>query len=329
MTENLVLVSIVIPCLNSAGRLPIALASLAMQDYPSHLMEVIIADGGSTDGTREIAFGAGAKVINNPGRTVAPGRNAGFAASKGAIIGFTDDDCTFTPDWVSNAIRCLSESNAGGIGGPTWIPEDETPFGKAVAELYAMANVLAGSAHRETVESARQVDELPGCNCFFHRSALIQVMPTDETLVTGDDVELCLRVRQAGYHLLLVPDIPLWHNKRPTPRGVFRQMYRYAIGRLQVGRLHRPLLRPMHILVGLFVPISILGILAFMLWWPKALPMLFMLLVSILLIIGVVASIRRSAAPVIFWLPIVLLIMPTAWSLGFMREFLFPHRSKS
>ncbi len=324
MTTSFPLVSIVIPCLNGAQRLPSALSSLSCQDYPSELLEVIVADGGSTDRTREIALAAGAKVIDNPGRCVAAGRNEGYSVSKGTVVAFTDDDCTFPANWVSNAVRRLAECQAGGVGGPTWVPEGETSFGRAVAIVFAVSATVVRSVHRESVPSTEEVTDLPGCNCFFWRHVLDQIMPTDETFVTGEDIELCLRVREKGYRLYLVPDVALWHHKRPTPRRLFSQIYRYAVGRVQIGRLHPQLLRAGHIMVGLFIPlICAIGI-TMLVVWPRALEPISLLLFLATAVAGALGAAYRSKAMVAIWLTLLLVLVPTAWSLGFLKETLCP-----
>ncbi len=79
--ELLPKISVCIPVLNGAPRLPDCLTSLRALDYPQDLIEIVIADGGSTDGTCEVALSFGAHVLDNPGKTVAAGRNVAFAAA--------------------------------------------------------------------------------------------------------------------------------------------------------------------------------------------------------------------------------------------------------
>lgn len=96
-------VSFVVPTLNEAAYLPETLASIAALqtalDY-----EVVVADGGSTDGTRDLAREAGAEVLHcgsDGNSSIAAGRNAGAAAAEGDWLAFVDADTTVHQDYLS------------------------------------------------------------------------------------------------------------------------------------------------------------------------------------------------------------------------------------
>lgn len=94
-------VSIIVPTLNEEERLPVLLASLEAQSVPVH--EVIVADARSSDGTRDVALGAGAVVV--PGGLPGPGRNAGAAAATGDWLLFLDADVQLPADALEVAFR--------------------------------------------------------------------------------------------------------------------------------------------------------------------------------------------------------------------------------
>ncbi len=85
-------ISIVIPTLNCARSLEIALRSIRGQRYPAERVEVIVADGGSTDATRETARSWGCTVVDNPLVTGEAGKAAGLAHTSHEIVGFVDSD---------------------------------------------------------------------------------------------------------------------------------------------------------------------------------------------------------------------------------------------
>jgi GT2 family glycosyltransferase len=306
-------VSIVIPVKNGAGRLECCLDSLARQRYPRESVEVIVVDGRSTDATRAVAESRGARVVDNPRELVAAGRNVGFRHARGEIVAFTDDDCTFPEDWLERATIHFQDPCVAGLGGPTRMPADESHFGKAVSFLFEIGVRAASSVHAEKVEVKRIVSDLPGCNMFYRHSALEQVMPVIETLVTAEDVELGFRLRKAGFRLFTVPDVSVLHHKRPTPRRFFRQMYRFAIGRLQVGRRHVGALRPAHVVAGMAIPASVL-----------LLPLALIGLPVLALSLFVMALAQTGAAAVAIRVPVVVIGGVFAWSAGFMRELLCP-----
>ncbi len=167
--------------------------------------------------------------------------------------------------------------------------------------------------HAEKIEGLRDATDLPGCNMFYRREALEQVMPIVETLVTGEDVELGFRLRELGLRLYAVPDVAVWHHKRPTPRRFFRQMRRFAIGRLQVGRRRRGALRTAHVAAGLALPVALL-----------LLPLTIALALPSALIIAAAALWRTRSLSVALWAPVVLAGGLAAWSAGFLGEWLRP-----
>ena len=306
-------VAVVIPVRNGAQRLPACLGSLRDLDYPAGRLEVVIADGRSSDATRAVAESFGARVVDNPRQLVASGRNTGFLAARAEVIAFTDDDCTFDRDWLRNAVVHLADPGVAGVGGPTLVPPDESPFGRAVAFLFRLGVRFAGSVHAETVAQARDVADLPGCNMVYRADALARVMPCPETLITCEDVELGCRLRDLGYRLRSVPDVRVLHNKRPTPRGLFRQMVRFARGRVQLSRHRSGVLRPAHVIAGVALPVAMLLLPLAAASLPLMLMGLFLAALAETRSLGVAA---RAA--------VVVPAAIAAWSWGFVRETLAP-----
>ncbi|MDP2277377.1 MAG: glycosyltransferase family 2 protein, partial [Nitrospirota bacterium] len=264
------LVSIIIPVRNEAGLLKNCLGSILNLDYPKDRIEVIIADGMSTDNTADVANQYGAKVVLNEKRMVSPGRNLAFKHASGDIIAFTDADCIVDKNWIRNSLRYFEDTKVACVGGPNLTPPDEEDFGKAVGFVFNQKLFAAGSIHARELKEIKEVRSIPGCNAVYRKGALEKVMPIDESLLTCDDTELNQRLIDKGYKLLYTPDVFVWHYRRPNPKRLFKQMYRYAIGRLQVGKRDRRMLNPVHILVGLSLPICLI-ILVF-------LPQLFLLM---------------------------------------------------
>jgi len=100
-------VSVIIPALNEAGRLPDILGALGAQTSPPY--EIIVADAGSTDDTRVIATAAGCVVVD--GGMPAVGRNAGAAVATGDLLVFLDADVRPEPDFLEQATAEFGQSD--------------------------------------------------------------------------------------------------------------------------------------------------------------------------------------------------------------------------
>ncbi len=318
MTEPLV--SIIIPVRNEAGLLKNCLESISNLDYPKDRIEVIIADGMSTDDTVNTAKQLGARVVLNEKKTVSPGRNIAFKLAKGEIIAFTDADCIVDKGWIINSLKYFKDDKVACAGGPNLTPSGEGDFGRAVGFVFNQGIFSAGSIHARELKEVKEVRSIPGCNAIYKKDALEKVMPIDETLLTCDDTELNQRLIDKGYKLLYTPDVFVWHYRRPNPKRLFRQMYRYAIGRLQVGKKDRRMINSVHIMVGLALP-AVLAVFIFS-------SVLFMLLLAGYLLLVFIFSIRAlqktGSVQVALLVPVVISIILAGWSTGFMRELIFP-----
>lgn len=319
--QDLPFVSIVIPVRNEERILGRCLASIADLDYPKDRVEVIVADSLSTDGSRAIAWQHGAKVVPNPGQTVVSGRNRGMEAARGEFIAFTDADCVVSRHWLRAGLAAFSPGVAG-VGGVTLFPKDATAFQKAVNVLFLLAGFAGATAHRQSAGYTCEVSDIPGCNAIYRRSALEQVMPLDEDLLTAEDVWLNWMLRRRGFRHMLADNMILWHHRRSRPASFARQMYRFAIGRLQVGRRSLSLLGPLHILAGASLPLLAGGLaLALAHGFGDFAAGTLLLAGAAALLVGMrhTGSLRAGCC-----VPPVVGLFLASWSAGFLRELCFP-----
>ncbi len=327
MTEReLPTVSVMIPVKNGERHLPRCLESLEAQDYPPELVEIIVADGRSTDRSREIACSYGVTVLDNPKEKQVAGRNVAFAASGGELVALCDDDCVMEPGWLRNSLKYFADGTVGGVGGPTLLPEDQDGFGRAVGVFFQLGVWIAGSVQRQSVDAIREVEDIPGGNAIYRREALARVMPIDEDFLSGEDVELNFQVRRAGFRILSVPDVVVWHYKRQSPRELWRQMYRFAVGRVKNGRRDRRMIRMSHIFAGLSLPLALaLGLTAAALG-TKALGALAAGSALGAISLAGAGWWMTGSLAVALRVPLVLAVGAAAWSAGFLRELAWPYR---
>ncbi len=320
------LLSIIIPVKNEERILDECLKRIRALDYPPELIEVIIADGLSSDRSREIAEEHGAKVVRNVRQTVVAGRNRGFDVARGEFVAFTDADCIVSPDWLKTGLNAFRlDSAIAGVGGVTRFPEKATPFQAAVNTLFLLAGFCGATAHVQSAVATEYVDDIPGCNAMYRRTALAEVMPIDESLLTAEDVWMNWLLRTRGYKHVLAEHMLVCHHRRNSPRRFFRQMYRFAVGRLQVGKRAGALLRPVHIAAAAGFPLVLMAAAGLLLAGYGAI-----LTAGLMVGFAGAAAIalprsRSFGSAALF--PVVVSIFLAGWSLGFLRELVFPLRS--
>lgn len=319
-------VTVVLPVLNGAGRLEDALIALERQDYARERFEVIVADGRSRDATVEIAESFGCRVVDNPGVTVAAGRNVGIQHARGELIAFSEDDIRLPPHWISSAVRLLSDSGAVGVGGPTPIPAHSSRWSHAVNAVFRLASGRGASVQSDRV-LAGSADDLPGGNSLYSAQALRAVGPIDERLTTAEDVAMHHEMRQRGWELRLCPELAAEHHKRDSVGGFFRQMQRFAIGRVQLSRRWSGALSPLHWLAASIGPLGILVAGGLCLNGLVEGLIMTALLAMAAALIGIFIGLRQGERlGVALLLPVALAVFCAGWSSGFWSELVIPSR---
>lgn len=233
-------VSIIVPMLNEAEHVDHLVVDVAGQDYPGPI-ELVVADGGSEDGSVEILERAtrerGVKltVLHNPARWVSPGLNACIARSTGEVILRMDCHAHYPGDYVSRCVRALRETGAWNVGG-TLLAVGRTRTERAVA--CAMETPFGGigwSVHGGRGERV-EVDTVTfGA---FPRFVFERIGGFDERLVRNQDNDLNARIRLAGGSVVLDPEISVQYVPRGTYRRLFRQYYEYGLWKGRVSAKH-------------------------------------------------------------------------------------------
>lgn len=173
------------------------------QTYP--ISEIVIADGGSTDGTREIvAADPRVILVDNPRRHAAAGRNVALKSCTTDWVLFTDGDCRPEKDWAAGLMAAASPAGVVGVGGRV-IAQPHTIFERVCAQML-LATVLRYEAGSRPIVAKTLDGALITANCGYRRDILQRVGGFDERFSNfGEDIDLMFRVLdlQAG---------TLWHT---------------------------------------------------------------------------------------------------------------------
>ncbi|MFL5328632.1 MAG: glycosyltransferase [Gemmataceae bacterium] len=212
-------VSVIVCTYNGGRTLRQCLHSLLDIEYPDY--EVIVVDDGSTDDTQEIlrAF-PDVRVIRQENCGLSAARNTGLNAASGSIVAYTDSDCYADRHWLTGLVDQLERSGASAVGGPNLSPED--------GQLAACIGASPGQP-MHVLESDQVAEHIPGCNMACRKEALVSINGFDPLYrVAGDDVDVCWRLQQAGHWITFAPGAFVWHHRRQTLRGYFRQQAGYG-----------------------------------------------------------------------------------------------------
>ena len=122
---------------------------LLAQDFPAADLEVIVADGMSEDGTRDVLArlareDARVRMVENQGRIVSTGLNAAIGAARGRIIIRADAHTEYAADYVSQCVAVLRETGADNVGGP-WVAKGKGLTGQAIAAAFQSRFAVGGA----------------------------------------------------------------------------------------------------------------------------------------------------------------------------------------
>lgn len=235
-------ISVVVIARNEEENILQCLKSLAAQDFPRELFEVLLVDNGSTDSTSKIANDfvksfQNLRVVENPLPGIARTRNVGIRATKFNTVAFMDADCEATVSWLSVLAKAFDEeiekdSNVAAIGGPNVMPEDTTLFRRVVAVVVTNYWGNHGSVQGKTYDRRSEVDHLPTLNVMYDKNRIVEVGMFDEKQGNiSEDVDMSHRLRGKGYKLLYEPKAIIFHRWRENLLGWIRNMEVYGKGR--------------------------------------------------------------------------------------------------
>lgn len=221
--------SVVIPTHGRPAQLARLLDSIVPVDVPSDGPQVIVVDDGSApDIYDEVeAVYPSVKWLRQPRSGPATARNTGWRASTGDMVVFVDDDCVLAPDTLSRLQDALAVHAAAGA---------------SILPLHR-GHLIADYMHAEHLVTHKVQDGhvrwLVTACLAVRRSALESVGGFDEHLVHGgEDVDLSLRLKAAGFDLAVVEDAVALHDHRASLALLMRTYYRHGTGQRRLAAQH-------------------------------------------------------------------------------------------
>jgi glycosyltransferase involved in cell wall biosynthesis len=198
------------PCRNEAKYIEKSLGSLLKTDYPKDKLEIIVVEGQSTDGTKDVLESIASKnpivkVLTNPQKATPIALNIGIKVAKGDIIIRTDAHTEYPSDYINKCVDYLNKVDAWCVGGPVYtVPIKNTLIPQIIASLLSCPFGVGGSSFR-TKKKEMYVDTVPyGA---FRKDIFERIGLYDERLIKNEDNELCSRISKYGGKIFMTPEI--------------------------------------------------------------------------------------------------------------------------
>jgi cellulose synthase/poly-beta-1,6-N-acetylglucosamine synthase-like glycosyltransferase len=248
------------PIRNEARYIKRSLGAVLAQDYPLDRLEIVVIDGMSDDGTRQLIQEMWAnrpasqrgclQLLDNPARVTPVALNLGLRQAKGQVVILIGGHCEIATNYVRHCVEILQKTGADCVGGPM------TTIGEAhSAQVIALAQGsffgVGGVAFRKGGQKPGYVDTVAfGA---YRRELFDQVGRFDEELVRNQDDEFNFRLTQAGGKIWLDPSIRCAYYSRANLRGLWRQYFQYGLYKVLVIQKRRAVPSWRHLVPTTFV----------------------------------------------------------------------------
>ncbi|MCR2827822.1 glycosyltransferase family 2 protein, partial [Microbacterium sp. zg.Y909] len=219
-------VTFVMPVLNERAYLERAVRTVLEQDLAGRPVELVLALGPSSDGTTELARRLAAAdprivLVDNPAADIPVGLNLAIRAGRYPTIVRVDAHSELTGDYTRRALETLERVRAANVGG-IMRADGRTPFQRAVARAYNSPIGLGGGAYHSGGTEGPAESAYLGV---MRRAVLEEVGMFDESVRRGEDWELNLRIRRAGYRVWFDPELAVTYWPRESWTRLVRQFF--------------------------------------------------------------------------------------------------------
>ncbi|NJL15529.1 MAG: glycosyltransferase [Microscillaceae bacterium] len=289
--------SLIVPVYNRPQELAELLESIARQELPSSSafgFEVIVVEDGSSLSSAHVCQQYASiftlHYFTKPNTGPGPSRNFGMERAKGDFFIFLDSDCLLPPDYLRQVHHLRAQYQLDAYGGPDAAHPSFTPWQKAVS--YAMTAMLSTGGIRGRKKHLGPY-QARSFNMGFSREVYAATGGFGEMRVS-EDIDLSLRIQQAGFKLGLIPSALVYHKRRANAQQFFRQTRSFGQGRARLSRYHDKPWKWVHLLPSLFLLFHLLMLPLLLLAWEWALWQLVLLLLYASLVFSDALAYTRS-----------------------------------
>lgn len=255
--------SFIIPCFNRADEVQELLESFTkLKPVDGVQFEIIFVDGSPTEILKPVIEAFAAKLPvhheHKPKLPISPSRNLGAQLAKGDYLIFLDSDVILPEDYLIHVDSFLQSNHADSFGGPDKAHESFTDTQKAIS--YAMTSFLTTGGIRGGKQHMHKFNPR-GFNMGIRKS-VFNAVHGYSSMTCGEDIELSIRIIEAGYAVKLNPEAYVYHKRRSTFKSFFRQVYRFGAARINIFQRHRSELKLTHMFPAAFILYLGVGVIA-------------------------------------------------------------------
>ena len=312
-------VTIIMPIRNEAEFIERAIKSVLDNDYPTERMEILVIDGMSNDGTREIVAslsktGSRIKLLDNPKRITPAAMNIGIKAARGDLFIRVDGHTEIPADFITKSIRCLQEHPQAWIAGGYIKTVADSFTGKAIAAAM-QSPIGVGNSRFRLGDYEGWIDTLAfGAH---HKWVVDKIGYFDEELVRNQDDEFNLRIILAGGKIWMSKSIRSTYFSRGSLCKLWKQYFQYGFWRIRTLQKHKRPASFRQIVPLLFVLLLLLTGLAGLLWKPFWILLVIEVALYVLtIVIGAFDVGHKSGWRHALLAPVVFVILHFAYGLG-------------
>lgn len=217
--ENLLkeMISVILGVFNERADLENVINSILAQELPHHQIEILVVDGGSTDGSQEILSKMAEgdprlRLLENPARFAPYAFNIGIRAARGQFLCILGAHTTYPPNYIATCIDELEAHDAAACGGRVLVGQADTSLGARMVS-WIMSHSFGSSARSFRTQKSGFVDNVN--YAVFRKSAVLDIGLYNEQLHRNQDNDLNYRLRAAGYKLYQTSETScVYYSKR-------------------------------------------------------------------------------------------------------------------
>lgn len=253
--------SIIVAVYNRLDEVKELLYSAEMMEGSRDSFEILFVDDGSKDAFKpyieEYKSGSGLNIRAIFQENKGPGaaRNYGMENSDAEYFIFVDSDCMFTSNWLTEIERVQAIEHYDAFGGPDSCHESFPTLLKAIN--YSMTSFIGTGGTRGNKKSVGK---------FYPRSfnmgisrKIYEKIGGMGDLRHGQDMDFSARIYEAGFKVGLIADAIVYHKRRTSYTKFFKQIFNWGVARINLGRRHKNMLKPVH-----FLPLMVILWLVFL-----------------------------------------------------------------